>query len=221
MRKLLLITLFLCWPSFNLTFADSFIVVDYESEIPEDYIQLDHELNKYYQLVIHQLDTKYRNRFAQIQQKWIRYRSRHCMTSSSCKINATEIQTKNLEALLLGQIIFQPSPLYKLKFDVDGEITQHSYEEVKELLLDQYEDALKLLGTNEQREYRRSYEIYNAYLYDYCELLSTSTPESFLNCQIKGLIDFQYDTKATIISYSDNPSHEPLKSQLEHEGSVQ
>lgn len=218
MRKLLLISL-LIWPS--LAFSDSFIVVDYEYEIPEDYIQLDHELNKYYQLVIHQLDTKYRNRFAQIQQKWIRYRSRHCITSTSCKIHATEIQTKNLETLLLGKIAFQSSPLYKLRFDVDGEITQHSYEDVKEILLEQYDEALDLLGTNEQREYRRSYEIYNAYLYDYCELLSHLTPESFLNCQIKGLIDFQYDTKATIISYTDNPNHEPLKSKLESEDLAQ
>lgn len=221
MRKLLLMCFLISWLGLNLSFATGFIVVDYESEIPEDYIQLDHELNKYYQLVIRQLDVQHRNRFAQIQQKWIRYRSRHCITSTPCKINATEVQTKNLETLLLGKIIFKPSPLYTLKFDIDGEITQSSYERVKEVLLDHFDEKLGLLGENEQREYRRSYEIYNAYLYDYCELLSKLTPESFLNCQIKGLIDFQYDTKATIISYSDNPSHEPLKSKLEREDSVQ
>lgn len=193
MKKLILICLLLIHTPFTL--SKEFIVVDYETEIPEDYIQLDHELNKYYQLVIQQLEPQYRNRFAQIQQKWIRYRSRHCTGSNDCKINVTEIQTKNLEILLVGKIHINSPPNFKIRFDLDGEITQLSYATIRELMLDRYNHELAKLDQNNQREYRKSYEIYNAYLYDYCELLSSITPESFLNCQVKGLIDFQYSVQ--------------------------
>lgn len=193
MKKILLSILLLC--SCHFTMANDFIIVDYESEIPNDYIQLDHELNKYYQLVIRQLEPQYRNRFAQIQQKWIRYRSRHCAGSNDCKIRVTEIQTENLEALLIGTITIDNLPRFKILFDIDGEVTQHSYETVREMMLKRYEDQLEILNSNAQREYRRSYEIYNAYLYDYCELLNHLTPVNFLNCQIKGLVDFEYEVK--------------------------
>ncbi len=193
MKKLFLILLLLSHAHYPM--ANEFIIIDFESEIPEDYIQLDHDLNDFYQLVIRQLEPEYRNRFVQIQQKWIRYRSRHCARSNDCKINVTEIQTKNLEAFLLGEIQIINPPNFKIRFDVDGEITQYSYEYVRELMLKHYDDELATLNQNDQREYRRSYEIYNAYLYDYCELLNHLTPVNFLNCQIKGLIDFQYDTK--------------------------
>ena len=196
MKKLLLIFLFY---GFHFTMANDFIVTDYESEIPEDYIQLDHELNQYYQLVIRQLEPQYRNRFAQIQQKWVRYRSRHCANSSVCKINVTEIQTENLNSLLLGKIEIKQIDDLKIQFDVDGEITQYSYEKVRALMLTRYENVAVALTPSAQREYRRSYEIYNAYLYDYCELLNHLTPVNFLNCQIKGLIDFQYETNASAI----------------------
>lgn len=200
MRNLFLICLLI--GAIPTTMASDFILVNYESEIPEDYIQLDHELNKYYQLVIRQLEPQHRNRFAQIQQKWIRYRSRHCIQSNECKIDVTDVQTKNLETLLLGKIHFETSPLFTLRFDVDGEITQHSYEDAREALLDHYEQSLLKLTPDNQREYRRSYEVYTAYLYDYCELLSNVTPASFLNCQIKGLMDFHYDVAHITIAQS-------------------
>lgn len=190
MTKLILIFLLLDHSLFAL--SQELIISDYEEIIPTDYIQLDYELNTYYQLVIRQLEPQYRNRFAQIQQKWIRYRSRHCTTSNDCKIHVTEIQTKNLEILLVGKIHIDSPSNFKIQFDLDGEITQFSYATIRELMLNRYNNELTKLDPNNQREYRRSYEIYHAYLYDYCELLSSLTHESFLNCQIKGLIDFQY-----------------------------
>lgn len=173
--------------------AHSQALSDHQYEqILEEYAQWDEQVNQLYQLVIKTLDPIHKNRLIQIQQKWIRYRSRRCANSDTCRQSAAHIQTESLAALLLGHTNLNHYSDFSLEIDIDGEMTQTSYDETRKLLLDYYETNLQNLNSHQEREQRRAYEMYIAYLYDYCELLSLVTPESFLNCQMKGLMDYQY-----------------------------
>lgn len=192
MRRLFLI--FLLLSNFSLAIAKDFTVSyhDYDLNNNDRALQLNHHLNHDYRSIIRQLAPKYRNQFAQIQQKWMRYITHHCARSLECKNNAISIQISNLNALISGQINIKRSGLFAIQYDIDGEISQQSYRTISELMLARYQDEFDALDEDEQRDYQQSYEIYHAYLFDYCELLNSLTQANFLNCKIKGLMDFQY-----------------------------
>lgn len=193
---------------FNASIANDVMDDLNQIEASPHYIKLDRTLNQDYQSVIGQIGQQHRNQLAQIQQKWLRYRSSHCTQSKACMARTTEIQIENLKVLLGKKIHLKNSPYITLQFDNDGEITQNSYEEARSILINYHESLLENLSKEDQQKYRRSYEIYNAYLFDYCDLLSQVTSESFLNCQIKGWMDYQYTTSITATDIIITPNLE-------------
>lgn len=192
MKNLFLI--FLLFSNFYIAMAKDFIVSYYGHDFEgiDNILQLNHDLNHDYRSIIRQLAPQYRNQFVQVQQKWMRYITHHCAHSNECQDNATSIQINNLDALISGEINIKKSNLFTIQYDNDGEISQHSYNTISELMLERYQDELNTLDKSEQTEYQEAYEIYHAYLFDYCELLNNLTQANFLNCTVKGLLDFQY-----------------------------
>lgn len=159
--------------------------------------QYDQKLQTLYQVLSQQLTATEQARLVNMNEKWSRYRQLQCADSAECLIKATDAQINNMNSLLMGRIQLKNTEQISFKLDINHEITQESYDQVRQYLLKRHHEALLQFNADVQKDRRRAYEIYNSFLYDYCELLVQLTPVSFLNCQIRGLMDYQSSANTT------------------------